>query len=274
ITVWYSVPSALTLLLLRGQLERFPFPALRAVLFAGEVFPVKYLRALMQAVPRPAYYNLYGPTETNVCTFYRVPPLAEDRVKPIPIGRACANAEVFAVDERGQRSAPGAEGELYVRGSLVTRGYWGDPERTARVLVPNPLETRFEEKVYRTGDIVTLDDEGNYVLVGRRDHMVKSRGYRIELGEIETALYGHPQVREAVVIPVPDELVGARLHAAVVTAAPVTAEELQRHCAAVLPAYMVPETVEFREALPQTSTGKIDRTRLARELARPAPTPA
>lgn len=185
ITSWYSVPSALTLLVLHGQLQRFAFERLRTVLFAGEVFPVKYLRALMDAIPHAAFYNLYGPTETNVCTFYRVPPLSRDRVKPIPIGKACANADVFALNDQGNPISPGEEGELYVRGSLLTKGYWGNPKRTEEVLVPNPLQPYFEEQVYRTGDIVTLDEDGNYLLIGRRDHMVKSRGYRIELGEIK-----------------------------------------------------------------------------------------
>jgi amino acid adenylation domain-containing protein len=268
ITLWYSVPSALTLLLLRGQLERFAFEPLRTVLFAGEVFPVKYLRALMQALPRAEFYNLYGPTETNVCTFYRVPPLAADRVKPIPIGRACANADVFALNDRGLPIGPGEEGELYVRGPLVTRGYWGDPARTARAVVRNPLQPHFDETVYRTGDIVTLEASGDYALVGRRDHLVKSRGYRIELGEVETALYGHPRVREAAVVAVADDVIGARLRALVAVDDPgaVTAEDIRRHCAALVPHYMVPESVEFREALPKTSTGKIDRALLSREL--------
>lgn len=268
ISVWYSVPSALTLLLLHGQLRRFKLARLRTVLFAGEVFPVKYLRALMQAIPHAAFYNLYGPTETNVCTFYRVPPLAPERIHPIPIGTPCANAEVFAVNERGQRIESGEEGELYVRGSLLTKGYWADPDRTTRALVPNPLQPHFEEKVYRTGDVVTLDDEGNYTLIGRRDHMIKSRGYRIELGEVEAALYSHPRVREAVVIPVPDDLVGTRIYALVASEpGGLTAEEVKRHCAGLIPAYMVPETVEFRNALPKTSTGKVDRTLLTREMA-------
>jgi amino acid adenylation domain-containing protein len=267
ISIWYSVPSALTLLVLHGKLARFPFERLRTVLFAGEVFPVKYLRALMTAIPHASFYNLYGPTETNVCTYYRVPPLAPERIQPIPIGKACANAGVFALNEQGAVIAPGEEGELYVRGSLLTKGYWGDSQRTERGLVLNPLQPCYPEYVYRTGDIVTLDDEGNYVLIGRRDHMVKSRGYRIELGEVEAALYNHPRVREAVVIPVPDEILGARLRALVVLDEPqsMTPEEIKRHCADRVPPYMVPEVVEFRSALPQTSTGKVDRALLTRE---------
>jgi acyl-coenzyme A synthetase/AMP-(fatty) acid ligase len=119
--------------------------------------------------------------------------------------------------------------------------------------------------------LVTLGPEGNYIYLGRRDSMVKIRGYRVELGEVEAALYRHPAVREAAVVPVPDELLGSRLRAVVAVDETVgnggslTREALLDHCREWLPTYMVPDIAEFREALPRTSTGKVDRTRLARE---------
>ena len=90
-------------------------------------------------------------------------------------------------------------------------GYWGDPEKTAKGFVPNPVQPHFQERIYRTGDIVMLDEAGDYIYVGRRDHMIKSRGYRIEVGEIEAAIYSHPEIKEAAVIPVPDELITNRI---------------------------------------------------------------
>ena len=112
---------------------------------------------------------------------------------------------------------------------------------------------------------MTLDDEGNWVFLGRRDGMVKTRGYRVELGEVETALYAHPAIREAVVVPVPDELLGSRLRAVISADGPgLTRDEVLDHCRQRLPAYMVPDVVEFCEALPRTSTGKVDRAGLAR----------
>jgi acyl-CoA synthetase (AMP-forming)/AMP-acid ligase II len=144
-------------------------------------------------------------------------------------------------------------------------GYWGQPDKTRQALVRNPLQANYDEPSYRTGDLVTLDEEGNYVFLGRRDGMVKTRGYRLELGEVEAVLYGHRAVREAVVLPVPDELVGNRLRAIVCVDRQTDRmrEELLEHCRRRLPAYMVPEVVEFWEALPRTSTGKVDRVRLA-----------
>ncbi len=265
ITIWYSVPSALILLVQRGQLQRFPFHRLRNVLFAGEVFPVKYLRLLMAAIPHAAFYNLYGPTETNVCTYYRVPLLDPDRVQPIPIGKACTNADVFALSDQERPITVGEEGELYVRGPLVMKGYWGDPARTQKVVVNNPLHSNYTERLYRTGDIVTVDQEGNYILIGRRDHMIKSRGYRIELGEIETALYANPHIKEAAAVPIPDEEFGNRIKACVVLEPPgsLTEPEIKKFCADRLPSYMVPEFVTVYAALPRTSTGKVDRKDLA-----------
>jgi amino acid adenylation domain-containing protein len=266
ITIWYSVPSILSLMVLHGKLDRYGFPALRTVLFAGEVFPVKYLRELMAAIPHAEYYNLYGPTETNVITYYKVPELPAERIKPIPIGKACANIGVFALaDDGAVVTGPGVEGELYSRGSCVAQGYWGDPEKTGRSFVGNHVQPHFQDRAYRTGDIVTIDEEGNYIYLGRRDHMIKSRGYRIELGEIEAALYSHPDVKEAAAIAVPDDLIGNRIKAFIVlrNSHHVDAREIQGFCSEKIPRYMVPELIEFRQALPKTSTGKVDKPALA-----------
>jgi len=267
ISVWYSVPSILTMLATYGNLRGFDLSALRAIVFAGEVFPVKHLTRLMAELPGARYLNWYGPTETNVCTWYEVPPGAGDPISPIPIGRACANMEVFAVTSDGRRvSKPGDEGELYVRGPGLMHGYWGQPDKTRQVLGRNPFQEAYDEPAYRTGDLVTVDEEGNYVFLGRRDGMVKTRGYRVELGEVEAALYAHPAVREAVVLPVPDEILGNRLRAVIsADGSPgLTRQEVLEHCLRRLPGYMVPDVVEFCEALPRTSTGKVDRTQLAR----------
>jgi len=173
---------------------------------------------------------------------------------------------VFAVTDEGRRvSRPGEEGELYVRGPGLMRGYWGDPDKTREVLVRNPFQEAYDEPAYRTGDLVTVDEEGNYVFLGRRDGMVKTRGYRVELGEVEAALYAHPAIREAVVLPIPDDLLGSRLQAVVSAndSGSLTRQDVLEHCRRLLPRYMVPDVVEFCEALPRTSTGKVDRTRLA-----------
>jgi acyl-coenzyme A synthetase/AMP-(fatty) acid ligase len=260
ITVWYSVPSILSLLIQHADLSPGALPSLRAVVFAGEVFPSKYLSRLMALVPHAEFHNWYGPTETNVCTSYRVTePPAEDG-PDIPIGRAIGNVETAVIGDSGGRVPPGQEGELVVRGATVMQGYWGDEEKTASRLVSGLLEDT-SDPVYRTGDLVVEGPEG-YRFRGRRDHQIKSRGYRIELGEIETALYAHPDIVECAVLAVPDDLVSNRIKAYVVFRGEPGEAKLAGWCADRLPRYMVPDEFAFTSELPKTSTGKIDRRAL------------
>jgi amino acid adenylation domain-containing protein len=269
ITVWYSVPSALILLMLHANLRREKLSLLRTVLFAGEVFPIKYVRQFSELLPDVDLYNLYGPTETNVCTYYKVETARLDSMDKLPIGIACENTEVFAVTDQDQIvSGPNQTGELYVRGPAVTYGYWADPEKTNKMVVPNRFQEQFEEKMYRTGDLVTLAEDGNYYFIGRRDSMIKSRGYRIELGEIESALLSHPGVREAAAVAIPDEIIGNRIKAVISTheSHALKPVDLQQFCATRIPKYMIPEFIEFMAELPKTSTGKVDRVRLREAL--------
>ncbi len=270
VTIIYMVPSILSMMVTYGKLDTHELPSLRMVLFAGEVFPIKYLRKLVEYLPHCTFYNLYGPTETNVCTYYQVQEkdLLPELTLPVPIGVSCENMEVFALDDQGRLvTEVGQEGELWVRGSGVADGYWGDEEKTARGFMQNPLQKHFRDIAYRTGDNVTLDEDGkNWRFIGRRDHMIKSRGYRIELGEIEAALYGHASVKEAAAVAIPDDLLGNRIKAFVVPVEKygLTVQDLQTHCRQKLPRYMVPEIIEFRSELPKTSTGKINRPELAK----------
>jgi amino acid adenylation domain-containing protein len=269
ITVWYSVPSILSMLALRGKLEPGSLPALRTVLFAGEVFPTKYLRLLMGQLPEARFVNLYGPTETNVCTWYDVAtPIAPDDDEPIPIGRAIADVDVFAVDDDGATAGTGAVGELWVRGRTVMKGYWNDAERTNRALTRHGRGS-VPDLAYRTGDLVEPLPDGTLRFLGRRDSQVKSRGYRIELGDIEAALYAHDAVDECAVLAIPDDLVTNRLHAVVASNVAVTAADLAAFCGGRLPRYMVPDTIEVVDVLPKTSTGKIDRQAMLRTRASP-----
>jgi amino acid adenylation domain-containing protein len=268
ITVWYSVPSILSMLALRGGLSRGDLACLRCVLFAGEVFPTRYLRLLMELLSHARFVNLYGPTETNVCTWYDVPVLPEEMTEPIPIGKAIAGVEAFAVTEEGRSAALEEVGELYVRGPTVMQGYWGDPERTSQVLVPDPRDGVSPETVYRTGDLVQKMEDGNFRFLGRRDSQVKSHGYRIELGDVEAALYAHEAVIECAAVPIPDDLMTNRIKAYVATRQTVSKANLISFCADRIPRYMIPELFEFRDVLPKTSTGKVDRQALAADATR------
>src|SRR5262249_540931 len=154
ISIWYSTPSILSLLAQYGKLERYAYPALRVVLFAGEVFPVPQLRALRQRWSRSRYVNLYGPTETNVCTFFALPPTTpSDRTQPYPIGRSCPHVRCRVVDSDGRTVAPGTEGELVVTGDGVMQGYWNLSEQNAQAFLTDASGARW----YRTGDLVVED---------------------------------------------------------------------------------------------------------------------
>ncbi len=264
ITVWYSVPSALALLV-RSLNEPRELPSLRAVVFAGEVYPTRRLRELRDLLPDPPLWNLYGPTETNVCTYYRVDELPDDD-GTIPIGRACEGTETVVLTDRGTQASTGEEGELYVCGPTVMRGYWGRPDKTAEVLGPHPLDP--SRLAYRTGDLVRLRPDGDLEFLGRRDHQIKSRGYRIELGDVEAALSSLPTLEEVVAVALPHEDWGAEIVAVVAPKAGELVSELdvKRHAAERLPRYMVPSDVLVVDALPRTSNGKVDRRRVADEV--------
>jgi len=252
ITVWYSVPSALTLMMRQGGLLERPAPEhLRAVLFAGEPFPIGQVRDLA-GWTSARLMNLYGPTETNVCTWHEVGPADLDRDRPVPIGAASCGDRVWVERADGSEGRPGDEGELLVDGPTVMLGYWGRPA---------------QQGPYRTGDVVRVLPSGDFDYVGRRDHMVKVRGHRIELGEVEAALTAHPDVAEAAVI-VDGQGADSRLVACIVGR--VGREpgllQLRRHCAERLPRYMLADQFVGVTELPRTPNGKVDRTALAARI--------
>ncbi|MDX3225474.1 amino acid adenylation domain-containing protein [Streptomyces sp. ME19-01-6] len=266
ITVWYSVPGALVRMLDAKNRQELSSSGLRRVLFAGEEFPVKHLRRLRAALPDAELYNLYGPTETNVCTYHRVTDadLAPGCTAPPPIGRPCPYATTRLIDADGRAvpPTPGAEGELVVEGDSVMLGYWGAADPAAP-----------PARAHGTGDLVRHEGEHGYRFVGRRDHMVKVRGYRIEPAEIEAALLALPEVHEAVCVAAPDgddPGAGVRLETYVVPVAGEQPDEarLRRHCLETLPRYMVPARFRFVTDLCRTSTGKADRRALAAAAAR------
>jgi amino acid adenylation domain-containing protein len=265
ITVWYSAPSALTLLLRHGRPGLRDLAGLRVILFAGEVFPAPRLAELAELAPHARLANLYGPTETNVCTWTQVR-RPVDPATPVPIGRPIPGVSTAVIGDDGTPVEPGDVGELYVRGPTVMRGYWNDPDRTDRVLVRLPGT---QDLSYATGDLVRVDGTGVHHFLGRRDDQVKSAGNRIELGEIETVLHSHPSVAECAVLAVPDPDITNRIVGCVV-APGASAAQIARHCAERLPPYMVPHRFELLDSLPKTSTGKTDR-RVLRDVAAAKP---
>lgn len=260
ITLWYSVPSALSLLETEGGLSRRPLPSLRRVLFAGEVFPVPRLRSLMRAQPEAQYFNLFGPTETNVCTWHALRTVPSETTNSIPIGRPCDHLRTQVRTATGSPVRDGGEGELCVAGPSVMLGYFGNDAVTEAAFWTDADTGRW----YRTGDRVRADQDGTYWFLGRRDRQVKRRGYRIELGEVEAALAQMPGVRDAVAVATDDQTQGTRITAWVAPEPGAALDTLtvKLHCGRLLPRYMVPDTVQVRPELPRTATGKLDRKHL------------
>ncbi|MBT8079981.1 MAG: amino acid adenylation domain-containing protein [Gammaproteobacteria bacterium] len=265
ISVWYSVPSILSMMAKQGSFAERKFPDLRVLLFAGEVFPVKYLKQWLKQCPDTVFMNWYGPTETNVCTSYTVDISADEIDKPVPIGKATSSAALFRVDADGNPiDDPDTVGELLARGPCVAIGYWGDQEKTRSRFIGNSAQPWLADRVYRTGDLVSMDADGNYIYQGRADHQVKCRGYRIELGEVETALYRDKSIQEAAVVPVPDDVIGNRLVAFVSSPkfADSVPDTVVDYIKTFLPPYMLPDRYIVMPELPKTSNGKVDRQSL------------
>lgn len=263
ITTLYAVPTTLQLLVEDGGGSALSLPNLRQILYAGEAYPVRKLALAMQSLPQAQFYNLFGPTETNVCTYYAfTEPVAADATS-VPIGRACEHLRVELCDDSGQSVPPGNSGEICVSGASVMTGYFRTPAANESVFFERRDENGRMSRYYRTGDFAQIDAEGFYWFLGRRDRMVKRRGYRIELGEIEAALSRYPGLREvatyaeregdetrivAVVVPEPGVVVSSL--------------SLRAHCGGTLAPYLVPDSVRIAAELPRTSTGKLDYQRL------------
>ncbi|MFI1002080.1 amino acid adenylation domain-containing protein [Streptomyces galbus] len=247
ISVWYSVPSALILMMQRGDLlAGDPPEALRVCVFAGEPFPVQQVHELRKAWPDVRMFNWYGPTETNVCTSYEVTDRDLGSTRPLPIGTPASGDRIRLHPPRAR------EGEIVVSGPTVMLGYWGrEPQKGA----------------YFTGDIGRMGPDGMLEYVGRRDHMVKVRGHRIELGDIEAVVSAHPKVAAAACVVVGSGL-DAKIHAVVVPEGPSGPGllELKRDCADRLPLYMVVDAVHTVPELPLTANGKTDRPALVERI--------
>ncbi|PIR56357.1 MAG: D-alanine--poly(phosphoribitol) ligase [Parcubacteria group bacterium CG10_big_fil_rev_8_21_14_0_10_46_32] len=260
-TIWNSVPSLLSYVARSGVLTKDRIPLVKKIFFNGEVFSPKYLAQWMTMYPKKEFVNMYGPTEATVqCSFYRIKRVPKNLKKPVPIGKSCSNAKIFAVTVDGKIARPGQRGELYIGGSGVGRGYWRNREKTKESFVQNPFAAP-KGIVYKTGDFVLYNKNKEYEFLGRIDHQVKHMGYRIELGEVESALLSISYIKEAIVVAYEKET-GNELAAFVVTSGKRSAASIIADLRTIVPAYMVPGKVLMLPSLPKTSTGKTDRVTL------------
>lgn len=251
------VVSALTMVSAFGTFETVKPEYLHTVAFGSEVFPIKQFNIWRAALPEASFTNLYGPTEgTGMCCFYKVErAFAPDEV--IPIGQPFPNREILLLTEDGQPAAAGCDGEICIRGTAVTLGYYNDPERTGQSFVQNPLNTAYPELIYKTGDIGRYNEAGELVFVSRKDYQIKHMGHRIELGEIEVSVNMLPDIRMAACI-----YDAARRKIVLFFVGELPEKELTADLKTKLPRYMLPNKIIKLEQMPFTANGKIDRVAL------------
>jgi amino acid adenylation domain-containing protein len=270
LTVWFSVPSVAMFASRLGLLQRGAFPTLRWSLFCGEALSASLAGAWQQAASNSMVENLYGPTEATIAiTYYRWNPdtSAGECVNGlVPIGWPFDGQQVCTVNEELTPVPPGESGELCLGGSQVTRGYWNDPEKTAKSFVR--LKHSGDQIWYRTGDLVRQDDRGCLFYLGRRDFQVKVNGYRVELQEIDLVLRDAARTELAVAIPWPLSEGSASGIVGVLSGADGTRDaEIIAACEARLPRYMVPNRLYHFPQIPLNVNGKIDRGRITEMLA-------
>jgi amino acid adenylation domain-containing protein len=272
LTQWFSVPSVLNYMAKFDVVKPGDFPDLKRLLWCGEVFPTPSLIYWMRRLPHVRFTNLYGPTETTIASsYYTVPRCPEDDKAAIPIGTACDGEELLVLDAALAPVPPGTVGDLYIRGAGLSPGYWNDPEKTREAFLPDPRGGDPSDRIYRTGDLAKVGEDGQVYLLGRADSQIKSRGYRIELGEVEAGLSATGLLRESAVVAVPtDGFEGAVICCAYVPAngAGVTPASLRRALARHVPPYMLPVRWRALDRLPLNGSGKIDRRALKETFER------
>lgn len=251
------VVSALTIISAFGTFEKEVPKYLRTIAFGSEVFPIKQFRLWKQYVPNARYINLYGPTEcTGMSCYYEVNRDFElDEV--IPIGRPFRNTEIILLNEDNKPVKEGEAGEICIRGTSLTLGYYRNFEKTNEVFVQNPLNDAYPELIYRTGDLGKYNERGELVFVSRKDNQIKHMGHRIELGEIEVVANMHPEIKTACCI-----FDDVKKKIVLYYVGDVTKADVANYLKDKLPRYMVPNVTEKLDSMPLTPNGKIDRVLL------------
>ena len=251
------VVSALTMISAFGALEKEVPRYLHTIAFGSEVFPIKQFRLWKKHLPEARFVNLYGPTEaTGMSCYYEVKRDFE-LDEAIPIGRPFKNTEIILLDENNQVPPKGEPGEICIRGTSLTLGYYKNFEKTNEVFVQNPLNTCYPELIYRTGDLGKYNEEGDLIFISRKDNQIKHMGHRIELGEIEVVTNMHPEIKTAACI-----FDDVKKKIVLYYVGELTAAALAEYLKEKLPRYMVPNVMEQLPMMPLTSNGKIDRVSL------------
>lgn len=252
-TVCWVVP-ALTLISGLGALEQVKPQYLNTIAFGSEVFPIKQYNIWRKTLPDARFINLYGPTEATGMSCYFVVDREFALDEAIPIGRPFKNTEILLLDDNNKLAGKGEQGEICIRGTSLTLGYYNDFDKTNEVFVQNPLNDKYPELIYRTGDIGRINEKGELMFISRKDYQIKHMGHRIELGEIEMVANQMEGIQSSCCIFDNDKKKIILYYAGAVSRA-----EAVQYCKDKLPRYMIPNVVEQLDAMPLTSNGKINR---------------
>jgi len=275
LTQWFSVPAAFTYVAKFDALKAVKLPALKRIIWCGEVLPVPSLVYWMQHVPQASFTNLYGPTETTIASsYYKVLECPTDQITEIPIGRACDGETLRVLNKDMQPCRIGEIGDIYIAGVGLSSGYWKNEEASRQAFIIDPANG---ERCYRTGDLGRLGPDHEVYFVGRTDTQVKSRGFRIELGEIEAALNAIDILRESAIVALTSSnFDGVTLCCSYVARGnnPLSPVVLRAALSRALPWYMIPSRWQQHDTLPRNGSGKIDRPQLKEHWLTSKNTPA
>jgi amino acid adenylation domain-containing protein len=260
----FWVPTIMVNIANLKLLDERQYPDLKLVWFAGEVFPTKQFNYWYRNIPNTQFVNMYGPIEITLdCTFYLIDKIFDDN-ESIPIGKPCRNTGVIVLDENNKSVQNGADGELCIRGSSLAMGYFNNIDNTNKVFIQNPLNPYYPEIIYKTGDIVSFNSDGNLVYKGRKDTMIKHSGYRIELAEIE-----HATVNRMGLVKNCCAIYNSNNKEIILVYENNIDIEIaffRKKLATYLPKYMIPSIFIRIEKLPMNTNGKIDRLKIREDL--------
>ncbi|QDT95999.1 class I adenylate-forming enzyme family protein [Gimesia aquarii] len=258
VTGFPLVPT-MSAILLKMDLSKYDFSKLRYITNTGAALPTEHILTFRKRLPHLQIFSMYGLTECKRVSYL---PLDQVDIRTGSVGIAMPDTEVFIVDDAGHRLPPERVGELVVRGTNVMKGYWKAPEQTAERLRPAELPN---EMYLYTGDLFRMDKEGYLYFVGRRDDIIKSRGEKVSPKEVENVLFAHERISEAAIMGDPDPVLGQSIRA-IITLMPgqeLSEKEVLAYCRKHLEDFMVPKTIEFRDELPKSPNGKVDKKQLA-----------
>lgn len=264
VTFIFWVPTIMVNIANMNLLNGVELNSLRTVWFAGEVFPTKQFNYWKKHLSQTVFANLYGPIEITLdCTYFIVDRDLKDD-EPIPIGKACKNTEILILNNEDKLVSQLEDGELCVRGTSLAMGYYNNPEKTSAAFVQNPLNKSYPEIIYRTGDIVSINESNEIIFKGRKDSLIKHLGYRVELGEIEHVVVNTLKLVKNVCVVY--QYTKKEITMYYESDVEITVSDFRKKIGTALPKYMIPSVYIRVDSLPRNTNGKIDRLYLKEKI--------